>query len=62
MKYIGLFTGRIFNTKAEANSAAECCANVDDEDERLNDGTAYNDWHSEQLAKCKSCLGCPRAN
>lgn len=62
MKYIGLFSGKIFNTKEDANIAEECCVNVSDEDERLNDKVAYENWRTNQLTRCFSCFGCPLAN
>lgn len=61
MKYIGLFSGKIFNTKKDADIAEECCVNVSDEDERLNNKAAYENWRTNQLAKCFSCFGCPQS-
>ena len=62
MKYIGLFSGKIFNTKEDADNAEECCVNVNDEDERLNNKAVYENWRTDQIAKCISCFGCPLAN
>lgn len=62
MKYIGLFSGKIFDTKEDADIAEECCVNVNDGDVKLNDKAAYEDWRIDQLSKCISCFGCPLAN
>ena len=62
MKYLGLFSGKIFETKKDADNAEECCANVNDGDVRLNNKAAYENWRTDQLSKCFSCFGCPQAN
>lgn len=62
MKYIGLFSGKTFDTKKDADNAEECCANVNDEDERLNNKAVFDRWRADQIAKCISCFGCPLAN
>lgn len=61
MKYIGLYSGEIYDNKEEADVAEECCLNVRELDSRLSDEQEMLRWRREITQRCHACKGCPRS-
>lgn len=56
MKYLGLFSGKIYD-ESEKSSMQECGRQISDED-ASNDKFVKN-MHRRDLMECITCFGCP---
>ena len=56
MKYLGFFSGTIYDDKSKAK---ECCHQMPDE--QAADEALVNEIHLKDLMACITCFGCPRS-
>ena len=60
MKWIGYYSGTIYDTKAEADIAGECCGQIIDD--ILTDKKLLDQFRSLSKMACIGCNGCPKSN
>lgn len=58
MKYLGLFSGKIYE-ESENSSMEECGRQISDED--ALDDEFIGKMHIKDLMNCVTCFGCPMA-
>lgn len=58
MKYLGLFSGKIYE-ESEKSSMKECGRQISDED--AVNSELIGDMHVSDLMACVTCFGCPMA-
>lgn len=59
MKYLGFFSGEVYDNKSEASEAKECCHQMPDE--QAADEDFVREIHLKDLMTCVTCFGCPRS-
>ena len=58
MKYLGLFSGKIYE-ESETSSMEECGHQISDKD--ASNDEFIRDMHVRDLMSCITCFGCPMA-
>lgn len=61
MKYIGLYSGKIYYKKKDAEDSGEYCHHIQDGDMLIHNKEYRDAWHLERLKFCVECCSCPKA-